>query len=100
MNSYDPIPKGRTDIRTGKHYTYDNIPIGEMYIIKNLLGNNLRIFERNGAHPDDSWYNGLFIGSDWAVFKWTGTYWHQVTRWYHYFAVAQRHLRRLAKEVS
>lgn len=100
MKSYDPIPKGRTDIRLGKHYTWDNIPLGEMFTVKNLLGNHLRIFSRCGSHPDDCWYNGLFMGDDYAVFKWTGTFWQQASRWTPFFKVAQRYLKRLSKEVS
>ena len=99
----------RVDKNTGIWYTHHNIPLGkgtgksgaltsiqkggEYYIIDTL----------NHSHPEDSWYDGVFIGDMYAVFKWIKTgvdsgFYQQVTKWYYRYGWAKRRMLEMAKE--
>ena len=91
----------RTDVKTKKEYTYDNIPIGRLNSIQNSKG-FFKIFSQSKGHSDTQWYHGEFLGDYYAVFKWINTgrdsgYYHQVSKWYFRFGNAQRKMIELAK---
>lgn len=90
----------RVDKRTGKTYTWHNIPLrgrkGTLAAITSDKGHFV-IQAKNCNHPEDSWYNGEFIGDEYAVFKWTGTFLQQVSPWYVRFGNAVRAMSKLAK---
>ena len=95
----------RHDILTDKEYTYHNIPVdkkGHLTAVQCSKG-FYKIFSENHSHPEDSWYDGRFIGDRYAVFKWVNTtpsqgFYQQVTPWYYRFGNAVRKLITVTKE--
>ena len=95
----------RHDKLTGKDYTYHNIPVdkkGHLTAVQCSKG-FYKIFSENHSHPEDSWYDGRFIGDRYAVFKWVNTtpsqgFYQQVTPWYSRFGNAVRKLIAITKE--
>lgn len=90
----------RTDSKTKKEYTYFNMPLGENTSVQNKNGFYIIMNEKR-QHPSDAWYNGIFIGDRYAVFKWVNTsvdkgFFQQVTKWYIYFGCAKRQLYRIS----
>ena len=84
------------DIKTGRKYI-NNIPEGRLTMVETVDGFKYKIMPMNINHQEDSWYNGRFIGDNYAVFKFVqpsmGTgFWQQVTKWYMNFGNAQRKL--------
>ena len=99
----------RMDKDTGIWYTHHNIPLGKGTgksgaIVSVGSGDNFyKIFTLNHDHPEDSWYNDIFIGDMYAVFKWirTGTtsgFYQQVTKWYNKYGWAKRRMLEMNKE--
>lgn len=88
----------RVDKKTGKQYTWHNIPLGkDDHVIAITSGKGHFVIQaKNCNHPEESWYNGEFIGDEYAVFKWTGTFLQQVTPWYKRFGYAVRMLSKMA----
>lgn len=90
----------RVDKRTGKHYTWHNIPLGKnghLTAIDSEKGYFV-IRAMNHSHPEESWYNGEFIGDKYAVFKLVKKcFLQQVTPWYSRFGWAVRMLFKIAK---
>ena len=94
----------RIDKVTGKVYTWNNIPVdkrGHLTAIECRKG-FYKIVSQNHNHPEDSWYQGRFIGDSYAVFKWVKTgesgFYQQVSPWYVWFGNAVRKLYELTKE--
>ena len=95
----------RHDKLTGKYYTYHNIPVdkkGHLTAVQCSKG-FYKIFSENHSHPEDSWYDGRFIGDRYAVFKWVNItpsqgFYQQVTPWYYRFGNAVRKLTTVTKE--
>lgn len=95
----------RVDKVTGKTYTYHNIPIdkkGTPTCIQCRKG-FFKILNQNSRHPDDSWYEGRFIGDRYAVFMWINNggesgFFQQVSPWYMKYGNAVRKMNELAKD--
>ena len=94
----------RIDRKTGKRYTYRNIPLDTKDTTDSIKSVNgyFKIFSMNHDHPDDSWYNGVFIGERYGVCKWVSTspttgFFQQVSNWYMRFGNAQRIMYQLAE---
>lgn len=89
----------RVDSKTGKTYTFHNIPVTKEAVSTSGYKDGVyyKIISQNHSHPDDSWYNGRFIGDRYAVFEWVKTsaesgFWQQYSRWYNRFGNALRKL--------
>ena len=86
----------RFDQKTGKTYTWFNIPLPNTTSAQTENGYFV-IMNENHSHPEDSWYNGSFIGDRYAVFKWiksttsTGFY-QQISPWYAKYGNARNKL--------
>lgn len=93
----------RVDKVTGKMYTYHNIPVGKQGVTSAIQCDKgfYVIYSENRKHPEDSWYNGRFIGDRYAVFKWVeeGMFYQQVSIWYERYGNAVRALNKIAKGV-
>lgn len=95
----------RVDKVTGKVYTYNNIPADKegKLISAQCRKGYYKIFSENHNHPEDSWYEGRFIGDRYAVFKWVNSsseagFYQQVSKWYNRFGNAVRKLQDIVKE--
>lgn len=91
----------RTDIETKKNYI-NNIPEGRLSATTTADGRQYKIIAQNINHQDDSWYNGRFIGDNYAVFKYikhekSCGFWQQVSPWYCRYGNAERKMFQLAK---
>lgn len=93
----------RIDKETGRSYTYHNIPLGKRGCLTSIQagGKYFTIRSENHHHPEDSWYEGKFIGDRYAVFQWINTspeegFYQQVSNWYVYFGRAVNRMRSLA----
>ena len=95
----------RHDKLTGKDYTYHNIPVDKKGHLTSVQCSKgfYKIFSENHSHPEDSWYDGRFIGDRYAVFKWVNTtpsqgFYQQVTPWYYRFGYAVNRMFKLTRE--
>ena len=88
----------RIDKVTGKAYTWYNIPIidGSLTCIQNSKG-LFMIMAENHSHPEDSWYEGRFIGDRYAVFRRSNGFFQQVSPWYERFGNAVRKLKNITE---
>lgn len=91
----------RMDKKTGKMYTWHNIPYNRLISIQNEKG-FYKIFESNHSHPNDSWYNDIKVCGDYAVFKWENTssstgFYQQVSPWYIHYGSAIRKMVKLSQ---
>ena len=86
----------RIDKATKRVYTYHNIPCDKGVYCIQTNGKLFKIFAENHSHPEDSWYNGMFMGDRYAVFVWSGSCYQQITIWYERFGNAQRQLKKMA----
>lgn len=74
----------REDIKTHKKYTLTNIPIGRLCGVRLNQTHKFRIFSMSNWNGVDRWYNGEFMGDEYAVFSWIeqAHCWQQVSPWY------------------
>lgn len=91
----------RKDSKSGKLYTYRNIPFDRLNSIQNENGFFV-IYESNDKHPDDSWYEKIKVCGEYAVFKWVNTtpstgFYQQVSPWYINYGNAINKMIKLAK---
>lgn len=91
---------GITDVVSRKEYTVDNIPVGRLHSVS-VDGKHYCIRAMNAHHVDDVWYNGRFIGDQYAVFVRVpcdcgACFYQQLTKWYTYYGSAVKRMCKIA----
>ena len=81
----------RVDKNTGKRYTEHNMPLDKCIHMVIPKVAQFKILNENYGHESDVWYDGIFCGDRYAVFKYNleSHYWQQITPWYKRFGYAQ-----------
>ena len=95
----------RKCVKTGKKYTNSNLPWGRIWTATDNNGKRYKICNENYTRPNDSWYNGVFIGDRYAVFEQIklgngSLFYQQVSKWYIRFGYAQRKLYEFTKDTE
>lgn len=82
----------RIDSETGKKYFKNNIPVGRLNAMTGITGRRYKICAQNGN--DSVWYNGRFLGDQYAVFVYVEKcgFWQQISPWYERYGNAVRYM--------
>ena len=84
-----------------KTYSIVNIPVGRLYYIA-IDGEMYGIMAMNNKHANDVWYNGRFMGDNYAVFKAVhcehcdAMFYQQISKWYSYYTCAVKCMCKIA----
>lgn len=85
----------KMDKETGKWYC-NNIPLGKKGVLSAIENNGVLYKVMPECRNDDCWYNDRFLGTRYAVFKWTGQFYQQITKWYAHFNKASKEMKKIA----
>lgn len=91
--------EARIDEVTGKMYNSKNIPLNRVCACES---NGVKYNIVAQGEPGDYWYNGRFLGTNYAIFMKAPNmmFWQQISPWYAKYGNAERFMLKRARELE